>query len=79
MNNLEYSRLLELKRLINSKQATAEQKREYINILYRNGNITKEQFDAYQKNQNTDEIINAALTIGGVLLATWLLTKLFEK
>lgn len=79
MNNVEYSRLLELKRLINSKQATAEQKREYINILYRNGNITKEQFDAYQKNQNADEIINAALTIGGVLLATWLLTKLFEK
>lgn len=79
MNNLEYSRLLELKRLINSKQATSEQKREYINILYRNGNITKEQFDAYQKNQNADEIINAALTIGGVLLAAWLLTKLFEK
>ena len=79
MNNLEYSRLLELKRLINSKQATSEQKREYIDILYRNGNITKEQFDAYQKNQNNDEIINAALTIGGVLLATWLLTKLFEK
>lgn len=79
MNNLDYARLLELKRLINSKQATAEQKREYINILYRNGNISKEQFDSYQKNQNTDEIINAALTIGGVLLATWLLTKLFEK
>jgi len=79
MTHLEYSRLLELKSLINSKQATSEQKTEYIYILYRNGNITKEQFVAYQKNQNTEEITNAALTIGGVLIATWLLTKLFEK
>lgn len=79
MNNLEYSRLLELKKLIQNKQATAEQKKEYISILYRNGSITKEQFDAYQKNQNADEIINAAMTIGGVLLATWLISKLFEK
>ncbi|MBN9284849.1 MULTISPECIES: hypothetical protein [unclassified Flavobacterium] len=76
---MDYSRLLELKRLIDNKQATSEQKKEYLNILYRNGNITKEQYDAYLKNQNTDEIINAALTIGGVLLAAWLITKLFEK
>ncbi|ODS84954.1 MAG: hypothetical protein BGO42_07975 [Flavobacterium sp. 40-81] len=79
MDHMDYSRLLELKRLIDNKQATSEQKKEYLNILYRNGNITKEQYDAYLKNQNTDEIINAALTIGGVLLAAWLITKLFEK
>lgn len=79
MNHIDYSRLLELKRLIDNKQASSEQKREYLNILYRNGNITKEQYDAYQKNQNADEIINAAMTIGGVLLATWLIAKLFEK
>lgn len=79
MNNLDHSRLLELKGLIDSKQATTEQRREYIDILYRNGNITREQFEAYQKNQNTEEIINAALTIGGVILATWLISKLFEK
>jgi len=79
MNHTDYSRLLELKRLIDNKQASSEQKREYLNVLYRNGNITKEQYDAYLKNQNADEIINAALTIGGVLLATWLIAKLFEK
>lgn len=79
MNHIEYSRLLELKALIDNKQATPEHKREYLNILYRNGNITKEQYEAYQKNQNADEIVNAALTIGGVLLATYLLAKLFEK
>jgi hypothetical protein len=79
MNHIEYSRLLELKNLIDNKQASADQKKEYLNILYRNGNITKEQYEAYQKNQNSDEIINAALTIGGILLVTWLITKLFDK
>lgn len=79
MNNVDYSRLLELKRLIDNKQAEPSHKKEYIELLYRNGNITEQQYQAYIKNQNTDDIINAALTIGGVILATWLITKLFEK
>lgn len=79
MNTNEYIRLLQLKKLIDNKQASPEHKKEYINMLYSNGNITKQQYDAYLKNQNADEIINAALTIGGVLLATWLIAKLFEK
>lgn len=79
MNNVDYNRLLELKRLIDNKQADSGQKKEYIELLYRNGNITEQQYQAYHKNQNTEDIINAALTIGGVLLATWLISKLFEK
>jgi hypothetical protein len=78
MKNIEYNRLLELKRLIREGQANKAEKKEYMTLLYKNGNITKEQYDAYLSNQNSDEIVNAALTIGGVLLATWLLTKLFE-
>lgn len=79
MNSNDYNHLLELKKLIDNNQASNSQKKEYIQILYSNGNITKEQYDSYIKNQNADEIINAALIIGGVLLATWLITKLFEK
>lgn len=79
MKNTDYNRLLQLKTLINNKQANSEQKKEYMDILYRNGNITKTQYEAYLKNQNSDDIIDAALTIGGVLLAAWLLKKLFEK
>lgn len=79
MRHIDYSRLLELKRFIDNKQASSEQIQEYLNILYRNENITKEQYDAYKKNQNADDIIKAALTIGGVLLASWLIAKLFEK
>ena len=79
MNQIDFSRLLVLKGLIDNKQASLEEKKEYLSILYSNGNITKEQYEAYQKNHNAEEIVNAALTIGGVLLAAWLLTKLFEK
>lgn len=79
MNNIDYNRLLELKKLIDNEQAKATDKKEYIELLYKNGNITEQQCQAYLKNQNTDDIIKAALTIGGVLLATWLITKLFEK
>ena len=79
MNNIDYNRLLELKRLIDSIQANSQQKKEYLFLLYKNGNLTKEQYEAYLKNQNSDEIVSAALTIGGVILATWLISKLLAK
>lgn len=79
MNNAQYRRLLDLKTLINNKQATKEQKREYMEILYKNGNITQDQYSKYLADQNSDEIANAALTIGGVMLAVWLLSKLTDK
>ena len=79
MDIQEYTRLLELKELIDKNNASEEQKKEYIQTLYNNGHISKQQYDSFLKNKNTDLIINAALTIGAVLLATWLLSKLFEK
>lgn len=79
MNNLDYNRLLELKNRITHNVASINEKKEYMELLYRNGNISKSQYDNFLKNQNSDDVINAALTIGGVMLATWLLTKLLEK
>ena len=78
MNNSEYNRLLELKNLINNNSASKTNKKEYMEILFRNGNISKEQYDNFLSNQNSDDIVKAALTIGGVVLATWLITKLFD-
>lgn len=78
MNNNEYRRLLELKELINQNQASSRQKKEYLELLYRNGNITESQYKSFLKNQNTDDIIKAALTIGGVVLVAWLISKLLE-
>lgn len=79
MKNLEYNRLLELKRLVKNKSATKKETKEYMTILYKNGNISKGQYEQYLSNQNSDDVVNAALTIGGVMLATWLITKLFSK
>ncbi|MBR9923074.1 MAG: hypothetical protein GYB31_19780 [Bacteroidetes bacterium] len=79
MNNVNYNRLLVLKRKIDGKQATSEEKKEYLYLLYMNGNITKGQYDEYIKNQKNEDILNAGLTIGGVLLATWLLSELLKK
>ncbi|NOZ46223.1 MAG: hypothetical protein GXO79_05510 [Chlorobi bacterium] len=77
MNSIDYNRLLELKRLIKENKATKKERKEYMTLLYENGNISKEQYDKFLKDQNSDDIIGAALTIGGVVLATWLLSKLF--
>lgn len=78
INKNTYNRLLELKGLIDQKRATSQQKKEYVELLYTNGNITESQYKAFLNNQNTDEIIKAALTIGGVVLAAWLISKLLE-
>lgn len=79
MNNNEYSRLLQLKNLIDSNNANVEQKKEYMTILYQNGNITQEQYNNFLSNQNSEEIVKAGLKIGGFILAVWLLLKLAEK
>lgn len=79
MKNIEYNRLLELKRLVKNKSATKKETKEYMTILYKNGNISKGQYEQYLSNENSDDVVNAALTIGGVMLATWLITKLFSK
>ena len=79
MNNIDYDRLLELKSLIRNDNASKKERKEYMTLLYRNGNISKKQYKKFLSDQNSDEIINAALTIGGVMLAAWLLTKLLSE
>lgn len=79
MNNIDYNRLLSLKRKIDNQQASPDEKKEYLHLLYLNGNITQSQYEMYLKNQKNEDILNAALTIGGVLLATWLISELLKK
>lgn len=78
MNEIEYQKLLELKQLIDNNQATNEQKREYVELLYKNGHISRKQYEDYLSNKNSEDIIKAALIIGGVLLVAWLISKLLE-
>jgi len=78
MKNNEYQRLLDLKDVINSGSANSEQKNEYMKLMYENGHITKQQYNNYLSDPNADYIIKGALTIGAVLVAGWLVTKLFD-
>jgi hypothetical protein len=79
-NDLDYSRLIFLDQKIKSKTATKEEKDEYMSILYRNGNITKQQYDSYLSGntKTEEEILKTALTIGGILLVAYLISKLFK-
>lgn len=79
MVNNDYKRLFDLKQKINLKVASNEERDEYMQLLYNNGSITRQQYEAYKSNQNAEELVNGALTIGGIILATWLISKLFEK
>lgn len=79
MVNNDYKRLFDLKQKINLNIASKEERDEYMLLLYNNGSITKQQYEAYTTNQNSEELVKGALTIGGILLATWLISKLFEK
>ena len=79
MTNFNYNKLLELKRKIDNKQASSQEKKEYLQLLYQNGNITKSQYELYLNNQKNEDVLNAALTIGGVLLATWLISELLKE
>ena len=76
MENKEYNRLLQLKNLIDENTATKDQKKEYMSILLKNGNITQDQYNKFLNDQNPDDVFRAALTIGGFMLAVWLLSKL---
>ncbi|MGQ1787487.1 hypothetical protein [Saccharicrinis sp. GN24d3] len=78
MKNIEYQRLLDLKEKIDNKEASPKDLKDYMLIMYENGHITEKQYKDFISNKNTDDLIKAAITIGGVLLAAWLIQKLFE-
>lgn len=77
MKKLNYQRLLDLKCLIENGDASPREIEEYIRLLYLNKSITKTQYVDYLKTNN-NEIVNTALTIGGIILSTWLISKLLK-
>lgn len=80
-SNLDYSRLIYLNQRVKDNLATQEERDEYILDLYNNGNITKKQYDAYRNGNSdlTEDVIKAAVTIGGILLVAYLISKLFDN
>ena len=80
-NYIDFGRLSYLGDRLKAGLATKQEKDEYMLILYRNGSITQKQYNEYLANgnkANTDEIVNAALAVGAVLLIGYLIKEIFN-
>jgi hypothetical protein len=65
---IDYQRLSTLSQKIQSGNASRTEKDDYMWILFQNGSITRTQYDNYQSDKNRNEILNAGLTIGAIIL-----------
>jgi hypothetical protein len=78
MNEYSIQRLAELSPKMRAGIATKAERDEYMLLLYQNGSISLQQYRDYQTGKNTDEIINAALAIGGIVLLGYLLSRILK-
>ncbi len=81
-NHIDFGRLSYLGDRLKAGLATKQERDEYMLILYKNGNITQQQYNEYIANgnkANTDEIVNAALAVGAVLLIGYLISEMFKS
>ena len=78
-NKLDYTRLFDLNQKVQLGSATKPEKDEYMLLLFRNNSISKKQYDEYLTGKNNQELFDAAITIGGIVLLGYLLDKLFSK
>jgi Ni,Fe-hydrogenase I small subunit len=79
--NLNFQRLSYLGDRLRAGLATKSEKDEYMLILYKNGSITQQQYNEYLANgnkTNTEEIVNAALAVGAIVLIGYLLKEMFK-
>ncbi|WKZ64801.1 MAG: hypothetical protein QY325_08465 [Flavobacteriales bacterium] len=79
MNQLDYMRLATLGEKVRAGSATNQERDEYMELLYRNGSITRQQYNDYRAGRNADEILNAALAVGAIILIGHLLKAIFSK
>lgn len=73
---INYQRLQQLSNKVKSNTATQQEKDEYMLMLYNNGSITKNQYDKYITDKSNNESFGAAVTIGGIILLGYLISKL---
>jgi hypothetical protein len=73
---IDYFKLQQLSDKVKNNSATQIEKDEYMVMLYNNGSITKSQYDKYLNDKNEQDTIGAAITIGGIILLGYLISKL---
>ena len=79
MDSIDYRRLSLLGDKMKANQATKAEKDEFMSIMYHSGKITQTQYNDYLNQKNSDDILNAALAIGAIVLLGYLIGKLFDK
>lgn len=80
-NTIDFQRLSYLGDKLKSGFATKQEQDEYMLILYKNSKITEDQYNKYLADENTsktNEIINAALAIGAILLIGYLISEMLN-
>ncbi len=68
-------KLSTLSQKIQNGTSTKAEKDDYMWMLYQNGSITKIQYDNYNTENNANEVLNAGLAIGAVILLGYLMKR----
>ena len=71
--------LYHLNQKVHNHTATPEETDEYMRRLHENNNINDAIYNRYRSNTDTEDIINAAVTIGGIVLLGYIIGKLAGK
>jgi len=77
-DNLNYERLSFLGDKVKLGNASKVEKDEFMNMLYQNGSVNKSHYQQYKANRNIDEIVNAALAVGAVVILGYLIGEIFK-
>jgi hypothetical protein len=75
----EFRWLAALGEKIRSGQASAYEKKEFIEYLYAQGKIDQEQFDNYCSGKYAESILNAGLNIGAIFLVIRFFELVLQK
>jgi hypothetical protein len=78
-NKFNYKKLSHLGDKVKNGTATKEEKDEFMIMLYNNKSITAKQYNDYKSSSSSEEVVNAGLAIGAVLLIGYLISEFFDR
>ena len=76
---INYSRLAELNDKAKSGSTTRAERDELMSLLFESKSITDKQFNDYKAGKNVQDIFNAALIIGGIVLLGKIINELTSE
>lgn len=78
MKSMNYQRLSYLGDKVKAGNASKKEKDEFMLMLFQNESITSVQYNNYLADSNTENIVNAALAVGAIVLIGYLLSELLK-